>query len=134
MGAVAGTALHGPVDSDPALVGVMVRSPLGIFIAVHIRPVMMLRINHPAHAERSRVGFINLPRIQQNPADHACRYWIIAKGQGDPFPGNVFGAQLRIPGQTAVSVQISLGQQMAGPVPVIAHIGHCRNPAVPVAP
>ncbi|MNJ68234.1 hypothetical protein D3C77_644640 [compost metagenome] len=54
------------IYADAVTIGKMVSPPFGVFVAVHVRAVMVMRYNHPAHAERRRIVLIGRPGFHEN--------------------------------------------------------------------
>ncbi|MNJ55643.1 hypothetical protein D3C77_511500 [compost metagenome] len=60
---IASPCFNRPVDPDAAAIGKMIRPPLRILVSVYVRSVMMIRIYHPADAERSGIVFVYAPGL-----------------------------------------------------------------------
>src|SRR5262249_28141118 len=73
-------------------------------------------------AEWAGVALVDVPRRKQNLRNRAHHLRAVAEGQANPFAGDFSRAQVRVPGQTPIPIQIRHGQRMRKPVFVEAYV------------
>ena len=90
LGGRSGPRFHRPVDTDSLPVGKMIRSPLRIFVPVHIGTVVVVWIDHPTNTEWRGVIFINFRGFQEHLFNFRDYFFVVTEGLFDPFFGNFF--------------------------------------------
>lgn len=106
----------------------MVAAPAAVLITVNVGAVVVVGVDHPAHAQGGVVFLIGGPGLHQNAVQRLFHRLIVAEGQPQPLAGNHGGVQRGVIAQAAESVEVRSGQIVAGPVFIVAGVGHGHHP------
>ena len=112
------------VNANAVEGGAVVAAPAAVLITVNVGAVVVVGVDHPAHAQGGVVFFIGGPGLHQNAVQRLFHRLIVAEGQPQPLAGNHGGVQRGVIAQAAESVEVRSGQVVAGPVFIVAGVGH----------